>query len=265
MKNIIFNSVEQFQFKIDHVISSAPTTSHAHQDCEIYVNVSGNVSFMVENNLYPVFHGNAIITKPFEFHNCIYHDNSPHEHYCINFTANENSNFASQFFNRKSGTDNLVVLDDKKTKELIDACYNLAEKELNEVDKYFYFFKLLSILADGDLKTSENQKTLPQDVLISVNYINKNLTEKISLDTLAEISNVSVNSLERHFFASLNMTPFTYIQKKRLAYSAKLLSAGKTVLEACYDSGFTDYPHYIALFKKYYGLTPLKYKKSILK
>ena len=128
-------------------------------------------------------------------------------------------------------------------------------------------------LGEGKYKSSENGK-LTKVYIIWVSmiqrcydpyYINKNLTEKISLDTLAEISNVSVNSLERHFFASLNMTPFTYIQKKRLAYSAKLLSAGKTVLEACYDSGFTDYPHYIALFKKYYGLTPLKYKKSILK
>ena len=265
MKKFQFDKIESFDFKIDHVISSTPLTSHVHQDCEIYVNVSGNVSFMVENRLYPVFHGNAVITKPFEFHNCIYHDDSPHEHYCINFNGSETSSYLGQFFNRKLGSNNLIVLDEEKTNELISVCFKLAETELSVVDKYYYFFNLLSILSGGEFKNNDNAKTLPEDVLIAINYINKNLTEKISLEKLADTSNVSINSLERHFVAALNMTPFTYIQKKRLAYSAKLLISGKSVLDACYDSGFTDYPHYIALFKKYYGLTPLKYKKSILK
>ena len=265
MKKINFKAVSPFYMNIEHTVSSTPSDAHVHQECEIYVNVSGNVSFMVENNLYPVFRGNAIITKPYEFHNCIYHDNSPHEHYWITFDVSNNQDFLSLFFDRKIGNGNLIVLDDEKTEKLLDVCKQLDENNLNEIEKYACFFKLISLLNEGDFKENADTKNLPQDVLIAVNYINKNLTNKISLDDIANYANVSVNSLERHFISTLNMTPYTYVQKKRLALSAKLLSKNKSVTDACFESGFTDYPHYIALFKKYYGLTPLKYKKTILK
>ncbi len=265
MKKISFDAISPFNLKIDHPVSSTPITSHVHQECEIYVNVTGNVSFMVENNLYPIFHGNAIITRPYEFHNCIYHDNSTHEHYCITFDVNENHNLLKMFFDRKAGTNNLISLDEEKTQELLNVCYELSSDNVNKIKQISLFFNLLSLLNDGVISENTTSKNLPQDVLVAINYIHKHLTEKITLNELAEISGVSINSLERHFDSTFNMTPFTYIQRKRLAYSAKLLSKNYAVIDACYDSGFTDYPHYIALFKKYYGLTPLKYKKSLLK
>lgn len=265
MKNISFSGFNPFNLTINHVTSSTPTTSHVHQECEIYVNVTGNVSFMVENTLYPIFHGNAIITRPFEFHNVIYHDNSLHEHYCITFEANDNTEALKTFFNREAGTNNLITLDEYKTEQLINYCKLLSDSELSTPEQYAVFFSIIAIIGEGVILEKKEIKNIASDVLTAINYINKNLTEKITLTELAKISNVSVNSLERHFIATLNMTPYTYIQKKRLAYSAKLLCSDISVLDACYESGFTDYPHYIALFKKYYGLTPLKYKKSIIK
>ena len=38
--------------------------AHIHDYCEVYFNVSGNVSFAVENKVYPVNTGDIIISKP---------------------------------------------------------------------------------------------------------------------------------------------------------------------------------------------------------
>ena len=46
--------------------------AHTHEKCEIYINLTGDISFMVEGNVYPVKRGCAIITKPGEWHHCIY-------------------------------------------------------------------------------------------------------------------------------------------------------------------------------------------------
>ena len=46
--------------------------THIHKECEIYINLSGNVCFEVENRLYPVSRGSVIVTRPFEYHHCIY-------------------------------------------------------------------------------------------------------------------------------------------------------------------------------------------------
>ena len=58
---------------------------HFHNQYEIYLNLSGDVSFMVEGNVYPVTRGDMIVTKAYEYHNCIYRSDKPHKHYWILF------------------------------------------------------------------------------------------------------------------------------------------------------------------------------------
>ena len=50
--------------------------SHIHNECEIYINLSGDVSFVVENKVYPIVPGSIIITRPGEYHHCVYHSNA---------------------------------------------------------------------------------------------------------------------------------------------------------------------------------------------
>ena len=57
--------------------------AHIHDYCEVYFNVSGNVSFAVENKVYPVNTGDIIISKPNEIHYCIYHSDQIHTCYCF--------------------------------------------------------------------------------------------------------------------------------------------------------------------------------------
>ena len=58
------------------------------------------------------------------------------------------------------------------------------------------------------------------------------------------------------------MTPSDYLRKRRLSHAAELLAGGSSVMEACLQSGFSDNSRFIALFKRYYGMTPLNYKKQ---
>ena len=40
--------------------------AHIHKRCEVYINLSGDVSFAVENRLYSITRGSVIITRPSE-------------------------------------------------------------------------------------------------------------------------------------------------------------------------------------------------------
>ena len=67
-----FDLVNTFDMKVtysetDCNMSENQFDAHVHEECEIYINLSGDVSFMVENRLYPVSYGNIIITRPFEY------------------------------------------------------------------------------------------------------------------------------------------------------------------------------------------------------
>jgi AraC-like DNA-binding protein len=236
--------------------------SHVHSECEIYINLSGDVSIIVENHIYPVKRGDVIITRPFEYHHCVYHSSDVHKHYWILFSPRTNEALLDMFFNRKSGEGNLLILSPENSEALISLCDSMLKNSSNDYTNYSNFFKMLELLDTADrkdIKTTDSR----DDVITAINYINNNFAYELSVSQIAMAANVSVNTLERHFMSSLNMSPSVYLRKKRLANAIKLLSSGASVTEASEKSGFPDYSAFIAYFKKSYGITPLKYKKSL--
>lgn len=233
--------------------------SHFHEECEVYINLSGDVSFAVENKIYSVVPGNIIITRPYEYHHCIYHSKKQHKHFWILISPNGNEKFLDVFYNRKAGEGNLLTLNAQKTDELISLCHKMTESH-TDAENYRNFFMFMNLLQNAE-KVETNDKTYPADVLYALNYINKHFDETFVISDIAKEANVSINTLERHFNRIFNMSPTAYLRKKRLANSVKLLTEGKTVTEASMQSGFSDCSAFISLFKKAYGTTPFKYKK----
>ena len=234
--------------------------SHIHNKCEIYINLSGNVAFMVENRIYPIKSGDIIITRPYEAHHCIYYKTEEHDHYCINFSCDEGDELFRVFFDRKNGEGNLITLPTVMKEKMIDLCNDMLEGK-SKYKKCVSFLKLVELLSKNTV--SESASELPYDMGVSINYIKENFANDISVKDLAKISHTTVNTLERHFKKYLGVSPYTYIQNSRLAYAVSILEDGGSVLSAAEESGFSDYSHFISFFKKTYGKTPLQYKKEM--
>lgn len=264
--NINFKGLHPFELQIKYLNIDAQNpgnvhTSHIHDKCEIYINLSGDVSFIVENNIYPIKPGDIIITRPFEYHHCVYHSNKLHKHFWILFSSAGNEELLSIFFNRKSGDSNRLTLLPKDTEALLALCHRMTEKNCSDINQYYNFFKLMSLLRNAD--TPQNSEVeYPSDIVCALNHINSNFSQEITIKEIAEKANVSINTLERHFQLFFNQSPSSYIRKKRLANAARLLSEGYSVTSASIESGFSDYSNFIVIFKKAYGITPFKYKNS---
>lgn len=261
-KSTLFPMVKPFHFLIQRNQINAFTQSiapsvHTHKHCEIYIHLTGDTCFMVKNEIHPLLYGNVLIIPPNQFHHCIYNADQKHSYYWILFSLKENSKLFS-FFEESHPP---LFLPEDEIKELIELCEKLTTQELTPLEQYVDFFRLISLLSKG--KSSSSFAQLSQEMQNVVEYIHENLTQKISIKELADIAHVSVNTLGRHFSFAFKITPHTYIQQKQLFLAEKLLQNGSSVLDACFDSGFTDYPHFISLFKKHFGLTPLQYKKTL--
>lgn len=259
--------ISPFKMNVRHLDMSSEdiimtNESHIHAECEIYINLTGNVSFMVENSIYPIYPGNVIITRPYEYHHCIYHTRENHEHFWILFQPGENKWFLDMFYERPAGKGNRLCMQTEDQAELITLCKQMLSENLSELEKNLFFLKLISLLKRG---VSEDcaEEIYPDRIRDVLRYISEHFREPITVDLLAKICNVSVNTLERTFKRYLNLTPSCYLRKKRLAYSLKLLAEGNSVTDAAEKSGFQDYNNYIQQFRKAYGITPLTYKKRI--
>ena len=234
---------------------------HVHDECEIYINLSGDVSFVVENSIYPIMPGSIIITRPGEYHHVVYHSNAIHKHFWILFSSNTMQELFPIFFNRPVGVKNMLTLSSNRFKELAELCHALNENTESITENTYRFFKLIHLInmAQTPPPAVDDESHFMD---LALDFIHKNLSEPIRVKDVATAAYVSISTLERHFENRLQMSPSEYLKKRRLAHAVGLIENGASITFACQQSGFVDCSKFIILFKKHYGKTPLKWKKE---
>ena len=142
MRRKIFElpAMSKINLSISHtsITANSPLNQHEihiHKECEIYINLSGNVSFSVENRIYPISRGSVIITRPYEYHHCIYNSNEQHEHFWITFSAEEIEDFLKMFFCREKGNDNLIILDETQLNSLCAVLNSLLKNKSDTLEQ----------------------------------------------------------------------------------------------------------------------------------
>lgn len=262
-------AMPEMKFSVTRTVLDAASAlnqneAHIHKECEVYINLSGNVAFGVEDRLYAVSRGTVIITMPYEYHHCIYRSNDLHEHFWITFSAERDQDFLRLFFDREKGINNRIDLDEGALTELCGVLDGLLDNRAEGLERRILILRFFRILMEGSHTWSaENMDRLPPDVSAALVYMDQHLQEELDIRTLAQACNVSVNTLERHFKDSLGTSPFVMIRKKRLFASMMYLKSGSSVTEAAIKSGFSDYSNYIQLFRRQFGLTPGQYKRKL--
>jgi AraC family transcriptional regulator, exoenzyme S synthesis regulatory protein ExsA len=93
--------------------------------------------------------------------------------------------------------------------------------------------------------------------------IEANCLYNLSLTDFAKLLNLSLSSFKRHFISAYKTTPGHWLQEQKLNHAYKLLvGTGKTITDISFESGFENSTHFSHLFKKRFGLSPLKYRKQ---
>ena len=238
---------------------------HMHKECEIYLNLGSNAAFEVEQRLYPITRGSVIITRPYEYHHYIYHDEGPHQHYWITFSAGKADEVLSLFFDREKGFGNLIQLDEEALCRMEELLNGLLDDHLSLPEKRIGFLQMLYILQNGEKRPcADYSDNFSRDVIAALQYIDHHLTEEIGVKTLAAACGVSVNTLERHFKEQLYLSPSAMVRKTRLIKSMQYLRQGYSISETAEFCGFPDYSNYIQLFRRQFGITPLQYRKNLI-
>lgn len=233
---------------------------HIHDTLEFYVLIEGNVSFMVEGDVYRLSAGDVIMSKPNEMHNCILNSVSTHKHLCIWFDVSCEFLF-STFLLHEYGKGNLISPTDEDKQTLL-SLYDRLEKASVDKNKKEQFVVTLEILNiyERSINTEFIQSHTPQALTNILNDINENFATIPSLQYIVDKYYISHSTLSRLFKQHLRTSPRMYLETKKLAHSRLLLKEGKSVFDACMLSGFSDYSNYIRLFKNRFGITPKQYR-----
>lgn len=96
-----------------------------------------------------------------------------------------------------------------------------------------------------------------------LSFIHENYAGDISLKDIAGAASISPTECQRCFRTYVRCSPYQYLMKYRLESSARRLTDSKdTITEIAMNVGFHSVSAYIKYFKKYYGTTPVKYRRG---
>jgi AraC family transcriptional regulator len=97
-----------------------------------------------------------------------------------------------------------------------------------------------------------------------MDYIEKHLTEDITLDKLAQIACFSPFHFNRIFSTLTNETITAFIQRKRIEKAARLLKneENMSISEIAFDCGFGSVAHFCRTFRKCLGMTAKEFRET---
>lgn len=93
------------------------------------------------------------------------------------------------------------------------------------------------------------------------NYIETHYNEKIQLENLAQMANVSLYHFCHIFKELTGYTTTDYINCLRIDKAAALMDSNMNITEIALEVGFNDINYFSRVFKKYKNMSPRSYKR----
>lgn len=255
---------------------------HFHPEYQLFLVLKGTGTRFIGDNVSPFKEGDLIFTGP----NLPHLWQSDHEYFMDNQEL-ATEGIVIYFPENFLGKDFLQKNEMYKVKQLMQfsqrgmtifgdthqKVYELMNQILrvNDFDRILALLNLLNVMASSleyKLLATEgyfnSMKETETDRMNRVHaYVMKNFREKIKLEDVAAIANMSPSSFSRYFKVHANKTFSDFLTEIRVGHSCKLLTKEKTNVEqVCYDSGFSTLSNFNRQFKAITHYRPLEYRKK---
>lgn len=241
---------------------------HVHEWHEVILLINGDCEFQIEGNVYKLNPYEIIVASANEMHRIIPHPSAICERFVLSidsdfFTKNNCTKYATIFQRQKIAVSNYIPWESVRRSGIIDAIKRV---------EWFYQRGILDVAASCMIEVlyllkentvsrgaDEPSSTQVQRVLT---YINDNLSDDLSLSTIAKNINISSTHICRIFKKQMHMTVQQYITHKRLILAQNLYKNGKSMLEASIEAGFTTYSSFYRMYMKEFKVPPGKDLRS---
>jgi AraC-like DNA-binding protein len=150
----------------------------------------------------------------------------------------------------------------------------MALPEKNSFERYLCLLKILECISkDNNLDfisclgvpIHSVRENIPKINRV-FDFIRNNYNERITLNQVADLVNMSPTAFCRFFKYKSQKTFSRFLIEVRIANACKLISQDDfNTSECCYSCGYNNLSNFHKHFKSVTGMTPLEYRKNILK
>lgn len=136
--------------------------------------------------------------------------------------------------------------------------YNPGQKTKSKVQLTSLLLQFVLEVIDASKRNSLNNSTSPEMVRV-IKYIDNHLLDDLSIERLADLSNLSTSRFKHRFKKEVGIPPGEFIIRKKIDFAKSYSSQYKSIQSLAFSLGFSSSNYFASVFKKFTGSTPSDY------
>ena len=256
------------QFRLFHLKDQTRKefSYHYHDFHKVVIFISGKAAYHIEGKAYQLKPWDILLVNRHAIHRPEIDSSVPYERFIL-WIQNDIpwQELLKCFQKANDRSYNLVRLNSalqEKMKDILFELENSAKsdeygKEILTQSLFLQFMVYLNrIFLEKQYIFDKKSYTFDSQIANILQYINHNLKEDLSVETLAAKYYVSKYHLMRKFKEETGYTLHNYIVNKRLLMARTLISEGMPVLKAAQESGFAEYSTFSRAYRRQFKTSP---------
>ncbi|MBU9727706.1 AraC family transcriptional regulator [Diplocloster modestus] len=257
-----------------------PPVLHRHDCLELNYVICGSGTNYIEDKKYEMKAGELYLINNLEHHIAV--SGGDLKMKIILFDPGllfqntaENLDLLAPFYSKNAYFSNKLELGEVGMEKIHRIFEDLEEEWTHKEPGYHLLIKaklmeLTGILyrylkREDTLKSTLSYQNQYEKIRPSIQYINENYEQELTLEVLAELSFMSKSYFSTYFKKVTNMTLWEYIELIRIHQAQLMLATeNQSVTDISFSCGFHSVSSFNTSFKKITGLTPSMYRKSLL-
>lgn len=240
---------------------------HWHPEVEIIYVKKGKLEYVVNEKKYILNENECMIVNNLELHGANMIDNC--QWYAILFNPKivygfEDSAIKLKYFNNNS-FNNLLL--NEIEKEIVKDIINTSKDDFYEINisiKLLQLYKEIYSKIDYSLVNDYNASSTRVKKVLDFIYTNYN--QKIQIDDLTKEIGLCRSEVCKIFKEKLHSTFTEFLTKYRIEKAIELLNSNEINVTQISDLvGFNSSSYFTQIFKQFFNMTPLEYRKTIRK
>lgn len=256
----------------DISLSDDTVQLHSHSFYEILYCHSGNIQYLLGTERFRIHRGDILVVRPGVSHRPLFLDQlvEPYHRYVLWINPEIIDYLGRIFPDMQDEKARYSILRTANTRwEYLQGyfqkgCREAYNRELNwQTCVLGSTLELMAHLsraftAEGSFKPIAEKQELLDEVMA---YIERHMSEKITLDDTARHFLVSKSTITQLFRKKLNVSFYRFVTQRRLIAAKTRIIEGETLEQVCCQVGFSDYSAFYRAFKQEYGISPVQFRK----
>lgn len=256
------------QFRLFHLKDQTRKefSYHYHDFHKVVIFISGKAAYHIEGKAYQLKPWDILLVNRHAIHRPEIDSSVPYERFIL-WIQNDIpwQELLKCFQKANDRSYNMVRLNSalqEKMKDILFELENSAKsdeygREILTQSLFLQFMVYLNrIFLEKQYIFDKKSYTFDSQIASILQYINHNLKEDLSVETLSARYYVSKYHLMRKFKQETGYTLHNYIVNKRLLMARTLISNGMPVTKAAQESGFAEYSTFSRAYRKQFKTNP---------